>query len=309
MTERPLTPAGLAQTRFVPYADSTGLLTDADALKRRRAEDGYLFVRDIVPAELRDPVFEAAAAVLVRWGVAVREGSELRWSGVELPAYDPLDLYGLPEMEELSRSDALAWLCERLYGAPVWVGKNLLFFFALPDDPAYATPPHRDAFGRAWFGEGDYCTLWLPLAPIAFADGGLSLQPGSHLDEIPEYGDTRNDELPEFKGRKQTGRLPRSQRRAKLGAGQGPKINAGHGLRMTIRDGEWLAGAFEPGDALFFSADMIHCGLPFTSETVRLSLVARVYPGSGPKPHQIPLGERLRQERNELLGASSISTT
>jgi hypothetical protein len=236
--------------------------------------------------------------------VAERYGRELRWTGAAMPEYDPLDLYGLPEMEELSRTDALAGICERLYGEPVWVGKNLLFFFAFPDDPGYVTPPHRDAFGRAWFGDGDYCTLWLPLAPIAFADGGLSLQPGSHLDEIPEYGDTRNDELPEFKGRKQTGRLPRSARRAKLGAGQGPKINAGHGLRMTIRDDEWLAGAFEPGDALFFSADMIHCGLPFKSETVRLSLVARIYPGNGPKPHQIPLGERLRQERDELLSTT-----
>ncbi len=304
MTERPLTPAGLAETTFVPYTDSTALLDDPTALQARRAQDGYLFVRDIVPAELRDPVFDGAAGVLVRWGVAERDGRELRWTGLALPEYDPLELYGLPEMEELSRTDALAGICERLYGEPVWVGKNLLFFFALPDDPAYITPPHRDAFGRAWFGDGDYSTLWLPLAPIAFADGGLSLQPGTHLDGIPEYGDTRNDELPEFKGRKQSGRLPRSERRAKLGPGQGPKINAGHGLRMTIRDDEWLAGAFEPGDALFFSADMIHCGLPFRSETVRLSLVARVYPGKGQKPHQIPLGERLRQEREELLSTT-----
>jgi Phytanoyl-CoA dioxygenase (PhyH) len=300
MTERALTPAGLAETTFVPYTDSTDLLDDPAALQARRAADGYLFVRDVVPAELRDPVFEAAAGVLARWGVAERDGVELRWTGIALPAYDPLDLYGLPEMEELSRTDALAGICERLYGQPVWVGKNLLFFFALPDDPSYITPPHRDAFGRAWFGQGDYCTLWLPLAPIAFADGGLSLQPGSHLEKVPEYGDTRNDDLPEFKGRKQNGRLPRSERRAKLGPGQGPKINAGHGLRMTIRDDEWLAGTFDPGDALFFSGDMIHCGLPFKTDTVRLSLVARIYPGSGPKPHQIPLGERLRQERAEI---------
>jgi hypothetical protein len=300
--ERVLTPATLAETRLVPYADSTALLDDAAQLQARRSEDGYVFVRGVVSPALVDTLFDQASAVLERWGVARRDGRELRWSGVELPAYDPLDLYTLPAVEALSREDGFAEICERLYGAPVWVGKNLIFFFALPDDPAYITPPHRDAFGRAWFGDGDYCTLWVPLAPIAFGDGGLALQAGSHRDPIPAYGDERNDELPEYRGRKQLGRVPRDQRRASLGAGKGPKINAGHGLRMTIEDDAWLAGAFEPGDALFFSADMVHCGIPCRSDLVRLSIVARIYPGSGPRPHQIPLGERLRQERAALAG-------
>jgi ectoine hydroxylase-related dioxygenase (phytanoyl-CoA dioxygenase family) len=207
---------------------------------------------------------------------------------------------------EVIVDDGFAAISTQLFGGPVWVGRNLIFFFALPDDPAYITPPHRDAFGRAWFGEGDYNTLWVPLAPIAFADGGLSLLPDSHLDDIPEYGDERNDELPEYRGRKQIGRLPRSARRAGLAPGSGPKINAGHGLRMTVRDDEWLAGSFEPGDGLFFSADMIHCGLPCRSDTVRLSVVARVYPGDGPQPHQIPMGERLRAERAELAAGGGV---
>ena len=46
------------------------------------------------------------------------------------------------------------------------------------------------------------------------------------------------------------------------------------------------------------------CGLPLKSETVSLSLVARVYPGKGPKPNQIALGERLRAEREELLSTT-----
>jgi hypothetical protein len=45
---------------------------------------------------------------------------------------------------------------------------------------------------------------------------------------------------------------------------------------------------------------MIHCGLPCRSDAVRLSLVARVYPGDGPQPHQISMGERLRGERAAL---------
>jgi hypothetical protein len=305
---RLLTPAALAETRFAEYVDSTPLLGDPGLLQERRARDGYLFARAIVPPEVIAPLFDQAAAVLQRWGVASREGRELRWTGKELPSYDPLDLYSLPALEELIADDGLASICTQLFGGPVWVGRNLIFFFALPDDPAYITPPHRDAFGRAWFGEGDYNTLWVPLAPIAFADGGLSLLPDSHLDEIPEYGDERNDELPEYRGRKQTGRLPRSARRAGLAPGQGPKINAGHGLRMTVNDDEWLAGAFGPGDALFFSADMIHCGLPCRSDAVRLSVVARVYPGDGPQPHQIPMGERLRAERAQLAAGETPST-
>jgi ectoine hydroxylase-related dioxygenase (phytanoyl-CoA dioxygenase family) len=303
VTGRVLNPEGLAATRFVPFADSTELLADPEALQRRRAGDGYVFVRDVVPQEIVGPIFDGAAEVLERWGAAARDGRELRWSGRELPSYDPLPLYELPALEELIAADALAPVSERLYGRPVWVGKNVIFFFALPDDPAYITPPHRDAFGRAWFGEGDYCTLWVPLAPIAFADGGLALQPGTHRDPIPEYGDERNDELPEYRGRRQEGRVPRQARRAAVGPGtgnRGPKINAGHGLRLTIRDDEWLTGAFEPGDALFFSADMIHCGLPLKSDTVRLSIAARVYPGEGERPHQIPLGERLRRERAQI---------
>ena len=303
MSGRLLTPATLAETCFLAYADSTVLLADAAALQRRRNEDGYVFARGVVPSAIIEPLYEQAAGVLVRWGVAERDGRILRWTGVELPDYDPLDLYSLPALEELSAADGFAPICERLYGRRVWVGKNLIFFFALPDDPAYITPPHRDAFGRAWFGEGDYCTLWVPLAGIDFADGGLSLLPGSHRDAIPEYGDERNDELPEYKGRRQIGRIPRAERRASLGAGRGPKINAGHGLRLSIRDDEWLTGAFEPGDALFFSADMIHCGLPLRSDTIRVSIAARVYPGEGERPHQIPLGERLRRERAQLSSA------
>ncbi len=298
--EHELTPASLAETRFLAYEDSTTLLADRSLMQARRAEDGYLFVRDVVPPTITGPLFEQASGVLERWGVAQRGGRELRWTGVELPSYDPLELYELPAIESLSREDGFRSLCELLYGGEAWVGKNLIFFFALPDDPAFITPPHRDAFGRAWFGEGDYCTLWVPLVEIAFSDGGLALLPGSHQDPIPAYGDERSDELPAYRGRKQTGRIPKEQRRAALGQGKGPKINAGHGLRLSIDDDQWLAGAFAPGDALFFSADMIHCGIPCRSDAVRLSIVARIYPGSGPRPHQTSLGERLREERNAL---------
>jgi phytanoyl-CoA dioxygenase PhyH len=302
-SERVLTPETLAKTRFREFTDSTALLDDPEALQRRRRADGYLFARGVVPPSIVEPLFEQAAEVLAGWGVAERDARELGWTGRELPAYDPLPLYTLPAVEELSATDGFAPVCERLYGDRVWVGKNLLFFFALPDDPAYTTPPHRDAFGRAWWGHGDYCTLWVPLAPIRLAEGGLALQAGSHRDEIPEYGDERNDELPEYKGRKQLGRVSREQRRAAVGPGtgkRGPKINAGHGLRITLREDEWLAGSFEPGDALFFSADMVHCGIPSKSDAVRLAIAARVYPGSGPRPHQIALGERLREERAVL---------
>jgi hypothetical protein len=303
---RPLNPESLASTRFVPFADSTDLRDDPARLRIRRSEDGYVFLRDVVQSAVVEPLFDQVADVFERWGVAERDGRELRWSGRELASYDPLPLYELPALELLIGDDALSPLCERLYGRPVWVGRNVIVFFALPDDPAYITPPHRDAFGRAWFGDGDYCTLWLPLAPIAFADGGPALLPGSQRDPIPEYGDERNDELPEYRGRRQEGRVPREARRAAVGPGtgrRGPKINAGHGLRLTIRDDEWLTGAFEPGDALFFSADMIHCGLPLRSDRLRVAIAARVYPGDGERPHQIPLAERLRRERAELSSA------
>ncbi len=307
MTERPLTQA-VGRTTFVRTRTQAALLDDPTALQAHDARDSYLFVRDIVPAEAPAMIFDSAAGVLVRWESPSATGATSpRWTRPGAAgSYDPLDLPGF-EMEELSRTDALAGICERLYGnaSGGWEEPALHSSRSLATQHASRRPiaMRSAAPGSA---TGDCSKLWLPLAPVAFADGETLAASRHAPGRDPRVRRHAQRQLPEFKGAsKSRPPAPRSERRAKLAPAEYEDQR-----RPRAADDDPGRRMASPGRsagrrALLQRRHDPAAGCRSRSETVRLSLQWRgCIRSRGQKPHQIPLGERLRQEREELLSTT-----
>ena len=56
-----------------PFHDSSGIVDDADALRARMAEDGYLFVRQLLPKDALLDVRRQMLEVLARAGMIRRD--------------------------------------------------------------------------------------------------------------------------------------------------------------------------------------------------------------------------------------------
>ncbi|MGH2719324.1 MAG: phytanoyl-CoA dioxygenase family protein, partial [Actinomycetota bacterium] len=204
-----------------------------------------------------------------------------RWSGEPVGVRDTVDLEGVPAILSLIEgfSDPhhpLRQVVDRVCGHAMHLWRGTSFFVGYPDDAAYATKPHQDGWAP-W--TGDYRRVWIAITHIPFGDGGLALAPGSHrLGALP-YRD-----MPELKARPDPA------------TGVTPKVQ---GIDPGLVDDRWYTAEMHPGDAFVFSHDVVHRGLPFSSERIRLALVAMASAESDPRPEvtytKVELRERTRQ--------------
>jgi hypothetical protein len=171
---------------------ANALLEDPSALAARHQQQGCAFVRAAIdPAALAE-LADQAAALLERWGIAVRADG-VRATGVPLPSIDATELQGLPALAALvdqiaAGTDPIAPIAARVFGCPMQLWPGARLHLALPGDPDRATEPHQDSGALDWIG--DYRRFWIALGEIPFGDGGLALAAGSHryrrlgLDEL-----------------------------------------------------------------------------------------------------------------------------
>lgn len=256
--------------RLSELAVANDIMGDPQALSHRYDRDGCLLVRNAFgPTEI-GAIGDEASAVLERWGVGTLSGEQpgLRWTGRPLAFLDSKELHSLPALSEQADGfgklrGALQTLFDQLCGHPMHLWRGAHFHITIPDDPAYAGVPHQD--GYALSSTGDYRRVWITLTHIPFGDGGLAFARGSHRA-----------------GRFPTRELPGTKRRATTYSPASTKPVQGVGPELV--DDHWHTAELDPGDAFVFSSELVHRGLPPTSDRIRMALATVASGETDPRP-------------------------
>jgi hypothetical protein len=232
-------------------ADSSCLAGDPVALRARLADDGYVFLRGLLPAERVRAAGERVAAALQSGGWTAA-GSPLlgRAAGPREAVADAayraavmsLAFNALPYLAPL-RGTIRRILGPGAFSYPVKVLRAVA-----PESPAERTRGryiHCDYMGA---GVQDMLTSWLPLAEVPAALGGLAVRPGGHQD---------------------------APRRPRLLNGTEPG---------------WRTTDYRPGDVIIFHCLTPHAALPNTGHKLRLSADFRWQQPSHPAPSEMILG-------------------
>jgi len=239
-------------------ADSAALASDPGGLRRRLAEDGYLFFRGLLPA---DDIRAAGQAVLAR----LRAGDWVDDRGIpsiEPHAVNSMDALADPAFRaavitaEFNRVPYLASLRAVVRGI---LGPGA---FSYPVKVLRAVYPERpEARPRGRYihydygvsGVQDMLTSWIPLMEIPVLIGGLAVRPGGHLGP------------------------PRSPR------------------PLGVAEPGWATTSYEPGDVIIFHCLTPHAALPNTGSSLRISGDFRWQRPDQPAPAELVLGPKGRQ--------------
>lgn len=229
-----------------PFTESNDLLVDPRSLRKRLDDEGYLFLRNILPNDqiltLRRQILDVCREV--GW---LRDGSDLM---AGLTDHTPI-LEGEPEwrpayakvqeMEAFHRlklHTKIQGIMENLIGEPVFALPMTIARIAFPRDNQRATQPHQD-----WLyvgGSTETISCWGPLGDIPMSVGGLKILAGSH----------------------KAGFLVPAP-------AQGPGGNAVY-VDPTL---EWVQSDFRVGDLLLFKSLTVHAAADnHTEDVLRLSI-------------------------------------
>ncbi len=275
----------LDPSALTPFVDSSEVLEDADELRRRYQEDGYLFFRGALDRDAVLRVRDDLAATLASQGVVRPEPNGPVWTGKTIEEIDDDALYALDSYQELVEGRQATALFERAFREPVFVFRGTTLRFALPGDIKRVTPAHQDHFSVG--PNDDFRTAWIPLMDLGRDGGGLALAKGSHRAGLREHVLTEQESYV-LRGRPQKG-IPVS----------------------AVRE-PWLTIDYRAGDVLLFHSHCIHAALPNTSDRVRLSRDARVQPARTPKTwqstHTILESRELRARARALCEAEGASS-
>lgn len=253
------------------FTESNDLLDQPGALRKRLKEDGYLFIRDILPK---------AEALFIRQCILgfcrdegwLQEGSALMDG---LTDHEPLvegskawrpvyaKIQALEAFHRIKLHDKMHRMMEDLFEEPVFALPMTIARIAFPNDNERGTQPHQD-----WFyvgGSTETLSCWAPLGDIPSEVGGLKLLKGSH-----KAGFLSTHTAP------------------------GP---GGHAVDVDP-DLEWFQGDYRLGDVLIFKALTVHAAADnHTRDVLRLSIDFR-YTGQSHsivegwlQPHYNWLGE------------------
>jgi Phytanoyl-CoA dioxygenase (PhyH) len=231
--------------------DSRGLAGDPAALRARLAEDGYVFLRGLLPAGRVRTAGERVAAALRAGGWTAGGSPILRRSAgpreaLADPAYRAavtcVAFNALPYLAPLRET------VRRLLGPGAFSYPVKVLRAVAPESPAERPTGryiHCDYMGS---GVQDMLTTWLPLATVPAALGGLAVRPGGHRGG------------------------PRPPR------------------PLTGTEAGWRTTDYRPGDVIIFHCLTPHAALPNTGHELRLSADFRWQQPSSAAPAEMILG-------------------
>jgi ectoine hydroxylase-related dioxygenase (phytanoyl-CoA dioxygenase family) len=244
-----------------PFEDSTSLLDDNDALRRRMDRDGFFYFRGLFS---RESVLDLRRQILLvcqnyGWlapgaelmdGIAGPSAEQMEpFCGVGVTREAYADVYRLEAFHRLAQHPAIMGVMEKLMGETVLAHPRHIARLMFPTRANAPTPPHQDHIFIQ--GSKTVFTCWLPLGDCSEALGGLRVMRGSH----------------------RLGVLP-------------VRAAEGAGGRTVILDGieqEWCHGDFAAGDVLVFHSLTVHRAVPnVLKDHLRLSVDYRYQPISLP---------------------------
>ena len=254
-----------------PFVESKSLLDNPPGLRKRLRDDGYLFLRAVLPKEdvldLRRQVLEICAQVgWLRPGANVLDGLADRD-----PIYEGDDEYidayariqALEDFHRLKFDENIIRIMENLFQEPVIPLPKTIGRIAFPRDNERGTRPHQD-----WIfvgGSMETISCWAPLGDVPLEVGGLKILAGSHKAGFLE-----------------------------------PRVADGPGARIVDVDPglEWHQSGYQSGDVLLFKSLTVHAAATnLTPDVLRLSVDFR-YTGESHtiaekwlRPHFDDLGE------------------
>jgi hypothetical protein len=234
-------------------ADSAPLRHDREGLRRRLAEDGYLFFRGLLPAR---QVRAAGAAVLDQ----LRSGGWTDDRGIpSVPprAVNPMDartdpafraaMFG-PAFNRVPYLSALREVTRLILGSGAFSYPAKVLRAVYPEHPQARPRGRYIHYDYGVAGVQDMLTSWVPLMDIPVRIGGLAVQPGGHL--APP-------------------RRPRP---------------------LSVTEPGWATTSYEPGDALVFHCLTPHAALPNCGSSLRVSGDFRWQRPDQPVPAELVLG-------------------
>ena len=234
----------LPTTDFVPANEA---LEDQAELRRRVAEDGFLFFPRLIDAGRIRDLRTQVTQICQRHGW-IKAGSNPS-DGIAEPSracaepepdfYEIYrDIYKLEAFHSLAHSTEIINVIKGLVGDPVLVHPTNIARVVFPSESVAATPSHQDFIHIQ--GAPETFTCWIPLGDCSREDGGLVALRGSHKAGIYDHHVTR-------------------------GAGF-------LGVPDDGLTGDWFSVHYEIGDALIFHSHTVHRALPNTTERLRLSV-------------------------------------
>lgn len=232
--------------QFSPFQDSSQYIDKPDALRLQFSEQGYLYLKGLLPGDellaLREEI--AAICAAEAWLRADTAPTDLR--AYVKPVVEGEDGYFqvYDKIQQLESFHALAHqapilslmqqlLGKRCFPHPLAVAR-LMFPFNTP----WSTPPHQDYPNNQ--GTEDLFACWMPLGDCPIEQGPLAICPGSH----------------------KRGLLPLKYA---LGAGHRQVYDP------EQEDFDWVSGPMDVGDVLIFHSLTVHRSLPNQSSQLRLS--------------------------------------
>jgi hypothetical protein len=236
-------------------ADSRGLISDPDGLRRRLAADGYLFFRSVLPAEQLRAAGRAVLAQLQGGGWA----DERAIPSIQPRAVNSMDALTDPAFRAAMLGAAfnqVPYLPELRRIVRCMLGPGAFSYPAKVLRAVYPERPEARPRGRyihydyGVSGVQDMLTSWIPLMDIPPVLGGLAVQPGGHLGPP---------------------RRPRPLSRSEPG---------------------WASTSYEPGDVIIFHCLTPHAALPNQGSTLRISGDFRWQRPDQPAPAELILGPR-----------------
>jgi len=257
--------------------DSSDALDDANELRLRMDERGYLFVKGLLN---RGTVLDARRSVCERLAADAyldlsRDPMDAVWARDKLVKFKPDYATGNPRIEALVYGPDMLGFFDRFFGKPTL---HYDFTWLRTVCPGAGTPSHCDI---VYMGRGEreqLYTCWTPLGDIGFARGGLCVLEGSHkFDPLKQsYGAHDVDSSCTNKPGDEGWSTERNWFDDFKSAGNNLGNNPNH-IRNVV-GGTWRTGEFEAGDALIFSMYTVHASLDNSSDRIRLSTDSRYQP-------------------------------
>lgn len=256
--------------------DSSGAADDVEELRRRFADDGYVYMKGYLD---RDEVLAARASLTSRLAEAgVLDEKFPHTEGICKPGsgyvFKPEITDNNAAVQKLLYSGRLIEFYRKFYGEEI---RHYDFTWLRAIGPGKGTNPHCDLpyMGR---GTHRHMTCWVPYGDISFELGGLMVLEASHkrMDLLEHYVYRDVDAFCENK--------PKEAEAAKAGkwAFSGTLSHNPPAIRNKF-GGRWLTTEFRAGDFITFGMFLVHASLDNrTQNRLRISSDSRYQRASEP---------------------------